>query len=68
MSLGIIFLSEVLGTGMLTLLGCGVVANVALKNTKGNNGGDGVSPFSPQCLLRCSLVPTSTPQSRSVLS
>ena len=39
MSLGIIFLSEVLGTGMLTLLGCGVVANVALKNTKGNNGG-----------------------------
>ena len=24
---------------MLTLLGCGVVANVALKGTKGNNGG-----------------------------
>ncbi|MEW1808024.1 MIP/aquaporin family protein [Pseudarthrobacter sp. NPDC080039] len=39
MSLGIIFLSEIFGTGMLTLLGCGVVANVALKGTKGNNGG-----------------------------
>ncbi|NUT72047.1 MIP/aquaporin family protein [Pseudarthrobacter sp. C4D7] len=39
MSLGIVFLSEVFGTGMLTLLGCGVVANVALRGTKGNNGG-----------------------------
>ncbi|MGG5171332.1 MIP/aquaporin family protein [Pseudarthrobacter sp. J1738] len=39
MSLGIVFLSEVFGTGMLTLLGCGVVANVALKGTKGNNAG-----------------------------
>lgn len=39
MSLGIVFLSEVFGTGMLTLLGCGVVANVALKGTKGSNGG-----------------------------
>jgi glycerol uptake facilitator protein len=39
MSLGLVFLSEVCGTGMLTLLGCGVVANVALKGTKGNNGG-----------------------------
>ncbi len=39
MSLGIVFLSEVFGTMMLTLLGCGVVANVALKGTKGNNGG-----------------------------
>lgn len=39
MSLGTIFLSEIFGTGMLTLLGCGVVANVALKGTKGNNGG-----------------------------
>lgn len=39
MSLGIVFLSEVLGTGMLTLLGCGVVANVALKGTKGNAAG-----------------------------
>ena len=39
MSLGIVFLSEVFGTAMLTLLGCGVVANVALKGTKGNSGG-----------------------------
>src|SRR5688500_17927549 len=39
MSLELVFLSEVFGTGMLTLLGCGVVANVALKGTKGNNGG-----------------------------
>ncbi len=39
MSLGIVFLSEVFGTGMLTLLGCGVVANVAMKGTKGNTGG-----------------------------
>ena len=39
MSLGIVFLSEVFGTCMLTLLGCGVVANVALRGTKGSNGG-----------------------------
>ena len=39
MSLGIVFLSEVFGTMMLTLLGCGVVANVALKGTKGYNAG-----------------------------
>jgi glycerol uptake facilitator protein len=39
MSLGIVLLSEVMGTLMLTLLGCGVVANVALKGTKGNAGG-----------------------------
>jgi glycerol uptake facilitator protein len=39
MSLGTIFLSEVFGTAMLTLLGCGVVANVLLKGTKGNSGG-----------------------------
>ena len=39
MSLGIVFASEVMGTMMLTLLGCGVVANVALKGTKGNAGG-----------------------------
>jgi glycerol uptake facilitator protein len=38
-SLGTVFLSEVLGTGMLTLLGCGVVANVALARTKGAGGG-----------------------------
>lgn len=39
MSLGIVFLSELFGTAMLTLLGCGVVANVALKGTKGYNAG-----------------------------
>jgi glycerol uptake facilitator protein len=39
MNLGTIFLSEVFGTGMLTLLGCGVVANVLLAKTKGNSGG-----------------------------
>ncbi|TDE91681.1 aquaporin family protein [Occultella glacieicola] len=39
MDFGAIFLPEVLGTAMLTLLGCGVVANVVLPRTKGNNGG-----------------------------
>jgi glycerol uptake facilitator protein len=39
MSLGTIFLSEIFGTSMLTLLGCGVVANVLLKGTKGNGAG-----------------------------
>ncbi|HLS26548.1 MAG TPA: MIP/aquaporin family protein [Beutenbergiaceae bacterium] len=34
-----IALPEFLGTAMLTLLGCGVVANVLLPNTKGNGGG-----------------------------
>ncbi|MBN8882314.1 glycerol uptake facilitator protein [Salana multivorans] len=34
-----IFLSELFGTAMLIVLGCGVVANVALAKTKGNNGG-----------------------------
>jgi len=38
-SLGTVFLSEVAGTGFLTLLGCGVVANVALARTKGAGGG-----------------------------
>jgi len=37
--LGLIFLSETVGTALLVLLGCGVVANVALAKTKGNNGG-----------------------------
>jgi glycerol uptake facilitator protein len=32
-------LSEILGTGMLTLLGCGVVANAVLAKNKGFNGG-----------------------------
>ncbi|WP_125616655.1 MIP/aquaporin family protein [Specibacter cremeus] len=39
MNLGVVFLSEVAGTMMLTMLGCGVVANVALRGTKGNAGG-----------------------------
>ncbi|MPV38416.1 MIP/aquaporin family protein [Georgenia subflava] len=34
-----IFVSEVAGTAMLTLLGCGVVANVILPKTKGFNSG-----------------------------
>lgn len=34
-----VFISEVLGTGLLLLLGCGVVANVALAQTKGAGGG-----------------------------
>jgi glycerol uptake facilitator protein len=39
MHMGEVFLSEVMGTAMLTLLGCGVVANVILPRTKGNGGG-----------------------------
>ena len=38
-NLGIVFTSEVIGTMLLTLLGCGVVANVALTKTKGFAGG-----------------------------
>lgn len=34
-----IFMSELAGTALLILLGNGVVANVVLKNTKGNNSG-----------------------------
>lgn len=37
--MGTVFLAEVIGTGLLVLLGCGVVANVILPKTKGNNGG-----------------------------
>ncbi|WP_354179210.1 MIP/aquaporin family protein [Arthrobacter sp. UYP6] len=39
MTLGEVFLSEFAGTAVLILLGCGVVANVALRKTKGNGGG-----------------------------
>ena len=39
MTNGQIFVQETLGTMMLLLLGCGVVANVVLKGTKGNGGG-----------------------------
>lgn len=38
-SLGTIFISEVVGTALLILLGGGVVANVVLSKTKGFNGG-----------------------------
>lgn len=38
-NLWIDFLSEIVGTGMLVLLGCGVVANVVLTRTKGLGGG-----------------------------
>lgn len=41
LSAGQIFISEVAGTGMLLLLGAGVVANVVLAKTKGNGGGGG---------------------------
>lgn len=37
--LGVLMLSELVGTAMLVLLGCGVVANVALARTKGSGGG-----------------------------
>jgi glycerol uptake facilitator protein len=39
MDMGEVFLSEVLGTAMLLLLGAGVVANAILPKTKGFNGG-----------------------------
>lgn len=38
-SLGAAFFSELVGTALLTLLGCGVVANVTIKKTKGEGGG-----------------------------
>lgn len=34
-----VFMSELIGTAMLLLLGCGVVANVALSDSKGEGGG-----------------------------
>jgi glycerol uptake facilitator protein len=37
--MGTIFLYEIMGTAMLLLLGCGVVANAVLDRTKGNGGG-----------------------------
>jgi glycerol uptake facilitator protein len=38
-NLGVVFLSEIVGTALLVLLGCGVVANVALAKNKGLGGG-----------------------------
>lgn len=37
--MGTVFISEIIGTGLLLLLGAGVVANAILPGTKGNNGG-----------------------------
>ncbi|WP_190821233.1 MIP/aquaporin family protein [Saccharopolyspora pogona] len=39
MSLGEIFLWEMMGTAILTLLGCGVVANTVLRKNRGYEGG-----------------------------
>ncbi|UFU04683.1 aquaporin family protein [Ruania suaedae] len=39
MNFSAIFVPELFGTMMLTLLGCGVVANASLPGTKGNGGG-----------------------------
>ena len=39
MSLGAVFMSEVIGTAILTLLGCGVVANNVLPRNNGFGGG-----------------------------
>ncbi|WP_054056041.1 MIP/aquaporin family protein [Alloactinosynnema sp. L-07] len=39
MNFGEIFLWELMGTAALTLLGCGVVANVVLKKSLGHSGG-----------------------------
>lgn len=39
MNIGTIFFSEMLGTMLLTLLGCGVVATNLLSNSKGKGGG-----------------------------
>ena len=39
LNVGLVFLSELVGTAMLVLLGCGVVANVVLKGNKGFGGG-----------------------------
>ena len=38
-TLGEVFVSEMAGTAILIILGCGVVANVALAKTKGAGGG-----------------------------
>jgi glycerol uptake facilitator protein len=38
-TLGQAFLSEFIGTALLILMGCGVVANVSLKKSKGEGGG-----------------------------
>ncbi len=61
-----IFLPEVMGTGILILLGCGVVANVILPKTGGLGGGILVINFgwgsasTPVSTSPTSLAPTST--------
>lgn len=67
MSLGEIFLWEFMGTAILTLMGCGVVANTVLRKNRGHEGGfllvnfGGASRFSPalasQPRLRLTLTP-----------
>lgn len=70
-NLGLYFLSELVGTGMLVLLGAGVVANVILAKSKGLGGGtlminwDGASRSSRVCLSRCTPARSSTPPSAS---
>ena len=54
-NLGIVFLSELVGTALLVLLGCGVVANVALTKNKGFGAlpmwfMPGLSHHSPRCV------------------
>ena len=72
---GVIFLSELVGTAMLLLLGCGVVANVALAKTKGNGGGFllvnfgwGLAVFAGVIVSRTSRARTSTRRSPSASS
>src|SRR5665647_1996533 len=38
-NIGVVFLSEVVGTALLVLLGCGATANVSLARSKGAGGG-----------------------------
>lgn len=38
-NIGVVFLSEVVGTALLVLLGCGATANVSLARSKGSGGG-----------------------------
>jgi glycerol uptake facilitator protein len=55
-NLGVVFLSEVVGTAILTLLGCGVVANVALARNKGFNGGFLMVTFGWGLAVFCGVI------------
>lgn len=59
-NLGLYFLSELVGTAMLVLLGCGVVANVILAKTKGFGGGTLMINWAgaSRCSRVCSSRPT----------